>query len=55
MLVDTHCHLDFKVLNDDLAGVLERAKANGIAMMQTICTKISEFEKRFLESPILFP
>ena len=45
MLVDTHCHLDFKVLNDDLAGVLERAKANGIAMMQTICTKISEFEK----------
>jgi TatD DNase family protein len=45
MLVDTHCHLDFKVLTEDLEGVLNRAKESGVGVLQTICTKISEFEK----------
>ena len=45
MLVDTHCHLDFKILNDDLDDVLNRARENGIDIIQTISTKISEFEK----------
>ena len=45
MIVDSHCHLDFKVLSDDLEGVIERARKNGVDIMQTICTKISEFER----------
>ncbi|WPX96181.1 TatD family hydrolase [Candidatus Bandiella euplotis] len=44
MLVDSHCHLDFKVLSDDIIAVLKRAEKNGVGVMQTICTKISEFD-----------
>jgi len=29
-LVDTHCHLTFSPLSDDLAGVLDRARAAGV-------------------------
>ena len=45
MLVDTHCHLDFKVLNDNLSNVLDRARESGVDIIQTISTKISKFEK----------
>ncbi len=45
MLVDTHRHLDFEVLNNNLEGVLSRAKENGVGVIQTISTRISEFEK----------
>jgi TatD DNase family protein len=45
MLVDSHCHLDFKVLIEDLDAVLIRAKENDVNILQTICTKISEFDK----------
>lgn len=45
MLVDSHCHLDFEVLNRDLESVIQRAFDNNIGLMQTICTKISEFER----------
>ena len=31
LLVDTHCHLNHEDLRDDLAGVLNRARDNGIA------------------------
>ena len=44
MIVDSHCHLDFEVLKKDLEGVIQRAKENNVCVMQTICTKISEFE-----------
>jgi TatD DNase family protein len=42
MLVDSHCHLDFKELNSDIEGVLQRAKEADVQIMQTICTKIKE-------------
>ncbi len=45
MLVDSHCHLDFEVLNRDLESVIQRAFDNNIGLMQTICTKISGFNK----------
>ena len=45
MLVDSHCHLDFDVLSSDLKSVIKRAFDNNIGLMQTICTKISEFDK----------
>jgi len=45
MLIDSHCHLDFPSLIEDLEGVLERAAAAGVERMVTICTKLSEFER----------
>jgi len=43
MLVDSHCHLNYKGLVDDLDGVLERARAAGIDRFLTINTRLSEF------------
>ena len=43
MLVDSHCHLDFREYVDDLDAVLARAAAAGVGTMVTICTKVSEF------------
>ena len=45
MIIDTHCHLDFKEFNEDFNDVLLNAKNNNISGMQTICTKIDEFPK----------
>ena len=45
MIIDTHCHLDFKEFNEDFNDVLLNAKNNNISGMQTICTKIEEFPK----------
>ena len=39
LLIDTHCHLDFPELTTDLAGVLARARANGVGRMITIATR----------------
>ena len=43
MLVDSHCHLDFPELAEDLDGVLARAAEAGVGVMQTICTRLSKF------------
>lgn len=45
MLVDSHCHLNFPDFKDDLEGVISRAKAAGVGVMQTICTEMAEFEE----------
>ena len=44
MLVDSHCHLDFPVLNQDLEGVLARARSAGVGSFLTIGTKLAESE-----------
>lgn len=44
MLVDSHCHLNFPDFVPDRAEVISRAKASGVKVMQTICTKLHEFE-----------
>lgn len=42
MLIDSHCHLNYPDLADT-AAVIARAKAAGVALMQTISTKRSDF------------
>ncbi len=43
LLVDSHCHLDFPGLNEDLDGVMARAAAGGVGAMVTICTRVDRF------------
>lgn len=44
MLVDSHCHLNFKDFEGDLDEVILRARQANVGMMQTICTKMHEFD-----------
>ncbi|MEM8792259.1 MAG: TatD family hydrolase [Pseudomonadota bacterium] len=39
-LVDSHCHLDFPKLVDDLPEIVSRAHAAGVKRMVTICTRL---------------
>ena len=43
MLVDSHCHLDFPGLVEDIDQVLARAVDAGVGVMQTICTRLTKF------------
>ncbi len=45
MLVDSHCHLDFKDFADELDDVVARADNAGIGRMVTICTRVRQFDK----------
>jgi TatD DNase family protein len=43
MLIDSHCHLDFEELANDIDGVLARAAAAGVTGMVTISTLVDKF------------
>lgn len=43
LLVDSHCHLNFKDFQEDIEQVIGRARAAGVRVMQTICTDMEEF------------
>lgn len=43
MLVDSHCHLNYKGLVEDQQGVLERARAAGVGAFLNISTRRSEW------------
>ncbi len=55
MLVDTHCHLDFEEFKSDFKDIIGRAKSQGLIAVQTICTKIDEFEKIYQLTHNSFP
>ncbi len=42
-IVDSHCHLDFDVLQEDFSGVISRAHSAGVHLMVTICTQVDKF------------
>jgi TatD DNase family protein len=43
MLIDSHCHLDFEALANDIDGVMARAAAAGVSGMVTISTHVEKF------------
>ncbi len=45
MLIDSHCHLNYKGLAEQEADVVARAKAAGVEVMLTINTRLSEFDE----------
>ncbi len=45
MLVDSHCHLEYKGLVEDQAAALDRARAAGVKTFLNISTKRSEWDQ----------
>lgn len=44
-LVDSHCHLDFPGLAEDIDGVIRRAGEAGVAQLVTISTRVAHVER----------
>ena len=45
MITDSHCHLDYSQLYNQLEDVVKRAEINHIKYLLTICTTLESFEK----------
>jgi TatD DNase family protein len=45
MLIDSHCHLNYKGLVEDQAAVIERARARGVTGMLCISTREREWDE----------
>ena len=45
MIIDSHCHLDYPILFNDLDDVVKRAENNHIKYLLTICTTLESYEK----------
>jgi TatD DNase family protein len=45
IVVDSHCHLDYPGLAEDLPGVLKRARESGVRLMLSIGTRVRKFEQ----------
>jgi len=45
MIIDSHCHLDYSHLYDQLDDVIQRAKFNKVEKLLTICTTLESFDK----------
>ena len=45
MLVDSHCHLNFPELINRVDDIVTKASENDVKVMQTICTRMSEFSE----------
>ena len=44
MLVDSHCHIDFPDLREDLDGVLDRAKAAGVGYLLCVSVNLEDLK-----------
>ena len=44
MLIDSHCHLNYKGLIEDQANVLARARERGVGLMLNIATREREWD-----------
>ena len=44
MIIDSHCHLDYSNLYNELAKVIKRADDNNVKHLLTICTTLNSFE-----------
>ncbi|MAR63484.1 MAG: hypothetical protein CMP43_00610 [Rickettsiales bacterium] len=44
-IVDSHCHLDFKDFDNDLALILKRAKEKNVNYFLSISVNIEDFDK----------
>ncbi|MGE0008241.1 MAG: TatD family hydrolase [Parvibaculaceae bacterium] len=44
-IVDSHCHLDYPGLAEDLARVIARAEAAGVGLMLSIGTRVRKFDQ----------
>ncbi len=44
MIVDSHCHLDMLLEYDSIDNIVKRASENGVKYLQTICTRLDNFE-----------
>jgi len=45
MLVDSHCHLDFPHLSEQIDDVMARASEADVGLMVTICTRVRKFQQ----------
>ena len=45
MIIDSHCHLDYPNLYDQLDDVVKRAEYNDVKCLLSICTTLESFEK----------
>ena len=45
MIIDSHCHLDFDSLNNNLDEVVQNANQAGVKYLLTICTDNKSFKK----------
>ena len=45
MIIDSHCHLDFQNIYEQLDDVVKRAESNNVNLLLTICTNLDSFEK----------
>lgn len=55
MLIDSHCHLDFDDFKTDFTDIINRAKLAGVIAVQTICTKLTEWESIYQLTNNTFP
>ena len=44
MIVDSHCHLDYSVLYNELDSVISRAISKDVNTLLTICTTLKSFQ-----------
>jgi len=45
MIIDSHCHLDYPHLYNQLDNIIKRAKENNVEYLLTICTTLKSFDK----------